>query len=737
LVLDLGEYIVRVDGMYGSDHIERLKFYTNQGRDFQFGSNSGTPFSAKAPAGKCLMRLAGSSDGYLNSIKFTWGPMPEGEKYVPGACSLMYGGSQGNPFDDTKISSGKVLRGLHLRAAGAIDGVQAQYGDPGDPSVTTEAPYHGGSGTDRYFTLEPGEHINRITGTTGPDKMHRLRFFTTRDRASEQFGSSSGNDWVVNAPEGMILHHLSGRSDGYLNAIKFYFSTPAVETFPPPGAISIQYGPPTTGNPWDDGKVARGKVLRTIHLRANTGIDGIQMQYGEPSDQAESLQCPYHGGSGTDRYFRLEPGEHIIRIDLTAGSDHIERLRFTTNRAGRQSEQFGSNRGTDHVVTPPEGYVLHHISGRSDGYLNAVRFYFWIPPTETFVPGGLGTVSMAGPPIGNAFDDSKAAEGKVLRTIHLRANTAVDGIQCIYGERGDPQDNIDLPYHGGSGTDRYFRLEPGEYIVKVSGRFGSDHIEHLSFTTNKNNRTEGFGTNNGTTFVHNAPAGKCLHYFSGRSDGYLNAVRSHWSDIPVETFAAGAVPSVSSTFGPTTGNAFDDTRAVGNEMVLKTVHLRSANAVDGIQGLYGRAGEDDDSVTAPYHGGSGTDRYFRLEPGEYIVKVDGMYGSDHIERLRFTTTRGRSEQFGSNTGMAFAATAPEGKVLHHFSGRSDGYLNAIRLHWHDKPDEKFAPQAQVPQYGPMTGTTFDDGKASSGLVLRTIHVRATVAVDGIQMLYGM
>jgi hypothetical protein len=138
---------------------------------------------------------------------------------------------------------------------------------------------------------------------------------------------------------------------------------------------------------------------------------------------------PYHGGSGNDQYFKLEPGEHVVEITGAYGTDHMEKLRFKTSR-GRESLQYGTNSGTDFKAVAPEGKVLHHISGKSDGYLNAIKFFWIETPVETFVVN-TNISAFFGATSGRAFDDKKDAKDKILRQIHLRASSAIDGIQMI------------------------------------------------------------------------------------------------------------------------------------------------------------------------------------------------------------------------------------------------------------------------------------------------------------------
>jgi hypothetical protein len=260
-------------------------------------------------------------------------------------------------------------------------------GDPGDPTDSVEARYHGGSGTDKFFRLEFGEHINAIEGAYGAEHIHRLRFFTTRGRASEQFGAASGTDFRCEAPEGYVLHKIAGHSDGYLNGIRFYFAHPIVEPEPVPGLVSDMQGP-LKGNPFNDKQMVGNRVIRRLHLRANTAVDGIQAIYSEPNVAQQSMECPYHGGSGTDRYWDLKVGEFIVKMTGMYGSDHIERLQFTTN-TGRVSELYGTNRGTEFTVRAPAGTALHFFSGRSDGYLNSIRAHFKaFTEVKDYVPDG-------------------------------------------------------------------------------------------------------------------------------------------------------------------------------------------------------------------------------------------------------------------------------------------------------------------------------------------------------------
>jgi hypothetical protein len=223
--------------------------------------------------------------------------------------------------------------------------------------------------------LDPGEAIIRVTGAYGPEHMEKLQFYTNRGRSSPQFGSNSGTDFEAKAPTGLVLHKISGKSDGYLTAIRFHWKVPIVETLPPPGTITQMYGPLKQNSFNDRAIAAGGRHLRRVHVKASNSIDGIQFFYSDPGQREESYESPYHGGSGNDQDFKLDVGEHIVQINLTHSGEHMEKLRFTT-QTGRISTQFGARGGTDVVVKAPAGMCLAYCCGRNDGYLNALSFYF-------------------------------------------------------------------------------------------------------------------------------------------------------------------------------------------------------------------------------------------------------------------------------------------------------------------------------------------------------------------------
>jgi hypothetical protein len=76
-----------------------------------------------------------------------------------------------------------------------------------------------------------------------------------------------------------------------------------------------------------------------------------------------------------------------------------------------------------------------------------------------------------------------------------------------------------LSFNGGGG----FNLDPDEYLIGISGRFG-DHINSIMFYTNKRT-SPAFGGSGGTdTFSYTAPTGQRIVGFFGRAGDNLDAI---------------------------------------------------------------------------------------------------------------------------------------------------------------------------------------------------------------------
>ncbi|KAF8637533.1 hypothetical protein AX17_002759 [Amanita inopinata Kibby_2008] len=132
------------------------------------------------------------------------------------------------------------------------------------------------------------------------------------------------------------------------------------------------------------------------------------------------------------------------------------------------------------------------------------------------------------------------------------------------------------------------------------------------------------------------------------------------------------------------GHAFDDTQyaiqATGTR--LSEIRIRSGIYIDAIQLVFSLSSG---TSTAPWHGGSGGyPSSFVLQPGEYIVKIDGRAAA-YIDQLRFTTNTGRQSQvFGGNGGSPFTWTNQSNlpsSGLAYFTGRSGIYVDYLQPHF--------------------------------------------------------
>jgi len=140
------------------------------------------------------------------------------------------------------------------------------------------------------------------------------------------------------------------------------------------------------------------------------------------------------------------------------------------------------------------------------GHVEAETFSFFGPS------GGVG---------GGYFSDGQTG-GRKLIEVRIRSGAFIDSIQTVYADALGQQ--FVSPMHGGNGgTLAIFKLSPGEWITRISGRHGS-FVDSLLIQTNKG-RIKGFGGTGGSVnYTYTAPPGTRIHGFFGRSGKFVDAI---------------------------------------------------------------------------------------------------------------------------------------------------------------------------------------------------------------------
>lgn len=109
-----------------------------------------------------------------------------------------------------------------------------------------------------------------------------------------------------------------------------------------------------------------------------------------------------------------------------------------------------------------------------------------------------------------------------LVEVRIRSGVFIDAIQTVYENSAGQK--YTSPLHGGSGgTLSVFKLAPGEYITRISGKYGW-YIDSLLIETNKGHAKGWGGTGGAANYTYTAPPGSSIHGFFGRSGKYLDAV---------------------------------------------------------------------------------------------------------------------------------------------------------------------------------------------------------------------
>jgi len=250
-----------------------------------------------------------------------------------------------------------------------------------------------------------------------------------------------------------------------------------------------------------------------VRIQSGERIDSVQMVYELP-DGRTVAGTRYGGSGGRLSVFRLDPDEYITGLSGRYG-ETIDSMRIETNK--RSSNLYGGRGGNaDYRIDVPSGNYGVGFAGRAGDYLDAIGLIctpLRAQVSETSTAGGSG---------GTAFSDPRAPAGASAAEIRVWAGEYVDAVQIVYAlTNGQRFEGV---RHGGSGGNSYvFRLDPGEYVVGISGRHGKN-IDSLRIHTNRRTSQVFGGRGGDRDYRIDVPSGNQGVGFTGRAGNYLDAI---------------------------------------------------------------------------------------------------------------------------------------------------------------------------------------------------------------------
>lgn len=134
------------------------------------------------------------------------------------------------------------------------------------------------------------------------------------------------------------------------------------------------------------------------------------------------------------------------------------------------------------------------------------------------------TFTFVGPSggVGGNFYSAPQTGGWQLSEIRVRSGAFIDGIQLVYvdviGQKHTMQ------HHGGNGGHLdVFKLNPGEYVTRVTGKYGR-FVDSLTIATNQG-RIKGWGGGGGSAhYTYSSPPGTQIHGFFGGAGQYVDSI---------------------------------------------------------------------------------------------------------------------------------------------------------------------------------------------------------------------
>jgi hypothetical protein len=278
--------------------------------------------------------------------------------------------------------------------------------------------------------------------------------------------------------------------------------------------------------------------------------------------------------------------------------------------------------------------------------------------------------------------------GTRVLEVRIRSGDHVDSVQMVF-ILADGR-SVTSPRHGGSGGGlSVFRLNPGEYIMGLSGRYG-DYVDSIQIHTNQRTSPLFGGRGGARDFQIEVPAGNQVVGFTGRAGDYLDAIGMIF--VPIVQLQAGQTNAA----GGRGGSSFSD-RDMPPGARIAEVRVRAGDHVDSIQAIYVLA--DGRTLEGARHGGTGGRmETFRLDPDEYIVGISGRYG-EYVDSIRIHTNRRTSQTFGGRGGNRdFRIDIPAGNRAVGFLGRAGDSVDAIGLNYEEvrAPGRRFPRQRTRP-----------------------------------------
>ena len=122
---------------------------------------------------------------------------------------------------------------------------------------------------------------------------------------------------------------------------------------------------------------------------------------------------------------------------------------------------------------------------------------------------------------GHAFDDRPPGTAAHIREIRVWSSSGLEALQIIHSQEGEL---IEHPKRGQSNSGfTIFKLEPGEFITEITGRYSS-YIDQIEIRTNLG-KVKRFGSTSGLhDFQYSAPENYEISGIWGRAGRLVDAI---------------------------------------------------------------------------------------------------------------------------------------------------------------------------------------------------------------------